>query len=103
MIQGRVDDVEGVLLCVSELVTNAVMHAATSCEVSVDLDDRRVRVSVRDFAPDRLPIPRELSRTAPAGRGLHILEGCTDRWGVERDTDAKTVWFELELDHAGET
>ena len=100
MVEGRVDDIEGALLCVSEVVTNAVLHAGTSCEVSVDLGDDRVRIEVRDFAPDRLPVPRELSHTSSTGRGLHILAGCTERWGVERNDDAKTVWFELGVEDA---
>ena len=102
MVEGRIDDVEGALLCVSEIVTNAVLHAGTKCELSVDWQSDRVRISVRDFAPDRLPEPREVSRTSSTGRGLHILAGCTDAWGVDRDPDAKTVWFELELDGPGE-
>ena len=101
MVEGRIDDVEGVLLCVSEIVTNAVLHAKTPCELSVHWYDDRLRVAVRDFAPDRLPVPRELSQTASTGRGLHIIDGCTDAWGVDRQPDAKTVWFELELDDEG--
>jgi anti-sigma regulatory factor (Ser/Thr protein kinase) len=98
MVEGRVDDVEGALLCVSEIVTNAVLHAGTDCEVTVDVTDDRVRIAVRDYAPDLLPVPRELSRTSSTGRGLHILAGCTDAWGVERNEHAKTVWFELGLE-----
>lgn len=104
IVEGRVDDVESALLCVSELVTNAVLHAGTRCELSVEWSDDRVRISVRDFAPDRLPVQREFSRTAPTGRGLHILDGCTDGWGVERHDGDKTVWFELVVkDQAEET
>jgi anti-sigma regulatory factor (Ser/Thr protein kinase) len=98
MVEGRVDDVEGALLCVSEIVTNAVLHAGTECEVTVDVTDDRVRIAVRDYAPDLLPVPRELSRTSSTGRGLHILAGCTDAWGVERNEYAKTVWFELGIE-----
>lgn len=104
MVEGRVDDVESALLCVSELVTNAVLHAGTRCEVSIEWSDDRVRISVRDFAPDRLPVQREFSRMAPTGRGLHILDGCTNGWGVDRHDGDKTVWFELVVkEHAEET
>ena len=34
MVEGRVGDVESALLCVSELVTNAVLHAGTPCELT---------------------------------------------------------------------
>ena len=81
IVEGRVEDVEGALLCVSEIVTNAVLHAGTRCEVTVDLTDDRVRIAVRDFAPDRLPVQRALShdgvdRPWPAHpRGLHERVG----------------------------
>lgn len=102
IVEGRVDDVEGALLCVSEIVTNAVLHAGTRCEVTVEVTDDRVRIAVRDFAPDRLPVQRTLSTTASTGRGLHILAGCTDAWGVDRQEHAKTVWFELEVGEPGD-
>jgi anti-sigma regulatory factor (Ser/Thr protein kinase) len=102
MVDGRVGDVESALLCVSELVTNAVLHAGTPCELAIEFSDERVRISVRDFAPDHLPVPREFSRTAPTGRGLHILAGCTDAWGVERHDGAKTVWFEVAVKEPAE-
>jgi hypothetical protein len=36
--------------------------------------------------------------SAASGRGLLILDGLADRWGVDVDGDTKTVWFELRRD-----
>jgi anti-sigma regulatory factor (Ser/Thr protein kinase) len=91
----RVRDMEALLLCVSELVANAVLHAGTRCVLSVDWADDLLRIAVRDFAPERLPVKRHFDRAAMTGRGLHILDSCTVRWGIDRDAKAKSVWFEL--------
>jgi anti-anti-sigma factor len=90
----RLDEV---LLCVSELVTNAVLHAGTACEVEIDRGPRTLRVGVRDLDGGRLPQPRNFDRAAVTGRGLLVVEALTDRWGVDSDHDGKTVWFELAL------
>jgi anti-sigma regulatory factor (Ser/Thr protein kinase) len=95
IVVDRVRDMEALLLCVSELVANAVLHAGTRCVLSVDWTDELVRIAVRDFAPERLPVKRSFDRAAMTGRGLHILDSCTVRWGVEQDSNAKSVWFEL--------
>ena len=86
---------EAVLL-VSELVTNAVLHAGTDIEVVVDLRDERLRVEVRDRDP-RLPSVRRYSVLSGTGRGLALVAETADRWAVEPAPDGtgKTVWFEL--------
>ena len=83
------------VLLVSELVANAVLHAGTPCVVRVDVDDQRVRVEVRDEDP-RLPTVKDYGPDAVTGRGLHIVESLSDRWGVDGDERGKTVWFELD-------
>ena len=48
------------------------------------------------YPPDMLPAPEELDE---AGRGLVLLVGVVDRWGVAPRTDGqpgKTVWFECD-------
>jgi anti-sigma regulatory factor (Ser/Thr protein kinase) len=87
-------DVERAALLVSELVTNAVLHAGTELEVAVDVRPLLVQVSVRDgsCAP---PAVRRYDRYAPTGRGLHLLETLADRWGVDVEDAQKRVWFEL--------
>jgi serine phosphatase RsbU (regulator of sigma subunit)/anti-sigma regulatory factor (Ser/Thr protein kinase) len=92
-----------VLLC-SELVTNAVLHAAAPSQVRVRVRDGRVRLEVHDPSP-HLPAPRVHDPEAPDGRGMALVAALADAWGIERGdglTDlGKTVWVELELvDHA---
>ena len=84
----------------SELATNAVQHAATEFEVAIRIapDRSSVRVDVSDGAADFPLLPEQVS-DAPRGRGLHIVRGLADAWGVEmrRDRPGKTVWFSLPL------
>jgi anti-sigma regulatory factor (Ser/Thr protein kinase) len=83
-------------LLVSELVTNAVLHARTGCIVTVDVDPGgAVRVAVHDrsrTAP-RLRRPRS---DAATGRGLVYVDRLANRWGTTLTNDGKAVWFELE-------
>jgi signal transduction histidine kinase len=83
------------LVCVSELVANAVLHARTSCTLTVEERDRTLRITVRDHAPDQMPRMQEFSATAVTGRGLRILDQVATRWGVEHDDHSKSVWFEM--------
>lgn len=80
---------------VSELVTNAILHARTPFMVTVNADDNMIRVDVADQS-DVLPAKRAYGSLHPTGRGLHIVEAIADRWGVAPGPSGKTVWFELE-------
>jgi anti-sigma regulatory factor (Ser/Thr protein kinase) len=92
------DDVDRLVLMVSELATNAVQHAATEFEVAVRVssDRKRVRVEVSDVAAG-YPTPLEPALDALHGRGLHIVRSLADAWGIEarRDRPGKTVWFSV--------
>ncbi len=82
-------------LLVSELVTNAVLHARSDFSVTVVAHDDRVRVEVFDSNP-RLPAPADVPAEAYSGRGLLILQGLANAWGVEAHAgEGKTVWFEV--------
>jgi anti-sigma regulatory factor (Ser/Thr protein kinase) len=85
-------------LCVSELVTNAVIHAGTPSHVTVRLDDQRLLVAVRDHGrPEAVaPVEAEVEELS-TGRGLTIVEVLAASWGSERGLDGATVWFELDL------
>ncbi len=83
-------------LCLSELVSNAVLHAGTDCRVQVTLRSGRVRVAISDGDTRRLPTMQAYDETAVTGRGLHLVERLSARWGVEIDADTKTVWFEID-------
>lgn len=82
-------------LLVSELATNAVLHARTPMRVSVLLNGERVRVEVRDDDPT-LPEQRTPDALSPGGRGIMLVELLARAWGINHNERGKTVWFELE-------
>src|SRR4051794_36740246 len=83
------------LLVVSEMVTNAVTHAASDCELRISVNPVVVRVEVVDKGSGT-PDPMPPSTTRNSGRGLHLVDALTAAWGVEPERDGgKTVWAEL--------
>jgi anti-sigma regulatory factor (Ser/Thr protein kinase) len=82
-------------MAVSEIVTNAILHARTPFQVKVRVTPESIRVAVTD-ASITLPRPRSYDSTQATGRGLHIVDAMADRWGVSPEADGKTVWFEME-------
>lgn len=90
---GRSEWVDAAALAVTEIVANVVLHARTSCELSVNVADDRVRVSVRDFSAD-LPAQQHFSDYATTGRGLSLVVRLTADFGVDPlGHDGKVVWF----------
>lgn len=84
-------------LLVSELATNAVLHARSEFEVCLLLADRTLRVEVVD-RNSRLPTPANVSPGAFSGRGLLLVEALSRSWGVRSHSDeGKALWFELDL------
>ncbi|MEV6792200.1 SpoIIE family protein phosphatase [Streptomyces sp. NPDC051320] len=82
-------------LLVSELVTNAVLHACTEVEVSASVLDGRVCVRVSDHQPCRVLMPQYSHPYAGTGYGLDVVEQLASRHGVDTGEEGKTVWFEL--------
>src|SRR5579884_3253864 len=91
-------------LVVSELVTNAVLHANTRVLVCLVDGQGVIRVEVSDES-SALPNFRRYTDTALTGRGLHLVEAMSLRWGVEPGSGGKLIWAELGLgaDHQGST
>ena len=87
---------EVLLLCLSEVVTNAVLHARTPLSVTVSVSDAdgTVRVEVADQSHVQ-PVRRRFAEVSPTGRGLHLLDRLTTDWGIEPSLSGKTVWFEV--------
>lgn len=84
-------------LLVSELATNAVLHARSDFEVTVVHFGKRVRVEVFD-QNTRLPYFAVAPPDAYSGRGLMLLRELASAWGVDSHSDVgKTIWFELDL------
>ena len=91
--------VDDAVLLTSELVTNAVVHAGTSLDVTCRLTSGELEVAVRDRHPARtLPdIPKVASISAERGRGLLLPSVLASSWGVTYARTAKAVWFRLSL------
>lgn len=82
------------VLLTSELVTNVVAHARTTCHLGVELLPDVVRVSVSDESGVPLA-PRKATDEAESGRGLALVETLSTNWGVIERPAGKTVWFEV--------
>jgi hypothetical protein len=81
-------------LIVSELATNAVVHAGSGFTVSLNHDGSVVRLAVGDGAaavPQRAPGGAD----SPRGRGIPIIEAVASRWGHLALDRGKLVWAEL--------
>lgn len=89
------DERQVLVLLVSELVTNAVVHGRPPVTMSVDVDRGRTRIEVTD-AVDSVPHMRTADRGADGGRGLALVERLATRWGTSIGDDGKVVWLELE-------
>jgi anti-sigma regulatory factor (Ser/Thr protein kinase) len=83
-------------LLVTELTTNAVMHAHSPIRLSVMPESDRVRVEVRDDDPAPLQPPCQPSPEAESGRGLWLVASLACSWGVNRNAKGKTIWFEVD-------
>lgn len=88
------DALDTVQLLVSELVTNAVVHAGSRPNVAVMLLPHALRVEVADDT-SVAPAPRDASDADESGRGLFLLDELSSAWGVDLGDDGKTVWFEV--------
>ena len=89
------DDLE---LLVSEVVTNAVRHASSGGELSLEASPTGFRVEVSDRGSGS-PRMRAVEPTEPSGRGLLVVDAIADAWGVNSEASGlgHTVWFELPL------
>ena len=87
-----VDDAQLVL---SELTTNAVLHARSPFSIFLRRGPSGVRISVRDASHTR-PTMQPDDPARPSGRGLRIVAAVSVAWGVDLSAGGKTVWAELE-------
>ncbi|MGY1498744.1 ATP-binding protein [Streptomyces sp. QTS52] len=99
---------ETLILLVSELVTNAVVH--TGCPAVLRLSFAGecgsrsgapgvaggiVRLEVVDLS-DCPPVPRHAEGDETNGRGLELVDGLADRWGWSAEGVGKRIWCELD-------
>lgn len=81
-------------LLVTELVTNAVVHAGSEADVAVVLTPTALRVEVGDQS-EVVPSPKAADDWDTSGRGVSLVDTLADRWGVDVRPGGKTIWFEL--------
>lgn len=83
-------------LLVTELATNAVVHARSPVWLSVLPGRGRIRIEVGDDDPHPPPQPaRRPGPDAESGRGLWLVSALAHDWGVDRNAHGKTIWFEI--------
>lgn len=92
--------VDTATLLVSELVTNAVLHARTPPEIIVRLGRDEVRIEVLDGS-DRLPRAKGYGVESSTGRGLLLVDRLAAAWGTEVREAGKVVWFALRAGATG--
>jgi anti-sigma regulatory factor (Ser/Thr protein kinase) len=99
-----VDDgaIEDCRLLVSELVTNAILHARSSALVSLERKHRIVRITVCDESTMQ-PRVREYAPDAVTGRGMLLVDRLARRWGVDARNGGKCVWFEMDAPNGKRT
>ncbi|MFJ6574801.1 SpoIIE family protein phosphatase [Streptomyces sp. NPDC091368] len=93
----RADEIE---LVADELMTNALMHTDGGAIVTLRMltgPPRRLRVEVEDRS-SALPRRREAGEAGVSGRGLLLVDGLSDTWGVESRGGGKCVWCEFAME-----
>ncbi|MEU6895816.1 ATP-binding protein [Streptomyces sp. NPDC046557] len=86
---------ETLILLISELVTNAVVHTGCPAVLRMLFGGPGVRVEVAD-ASDREPARRQAAGDDTGGRGLELVDGLADRWGWQREGAGKRIWCEID-------
>ena len=87
----------GVVTGLSELVTNAVLHAGTECQVTLELEGSRLTVTVTDTGTRGGPLVSEAPVAGTRGRGLGLVQSISDGFGTHTSARGSTVWFELDV------
>jgi anti-sigma regulatory factor (Ser/Thr protein kinase) len=86
--------VEVAALLVTELVTNAVLHARTTIALAIDIEPGRILLRVADES-DAVPTRRNYAPEAATGRGLALVDQLATAWGVDTSSEGKEVWAEI--------
>ncbi|MFI8850124.1 SpoIIE family protein phosphatase [Streptomyces sp. NPDC053499] len=91
------EESDTVLLVVSELVTNALVHTRGEVRLDLTLAGDRLRVAVSDSSP-RTPIrAASMDWEATGGRGILLVDALSESWGSVPFSGGKQVWSEIAL------
>ncbi len=86
--------VQDTALVLSELATNAVVHAGSAFSVAIRARGSVLRVAVQDASPLDAAASEE-GLIARTGHGLGLIDVLATRWGVDASASGKVVWAEL--------
>lgn len=91
-----VPEVDGPVLAVSELVTNAILHARDggSIELRAEATGGVLHIEVSDH-DRRPPAPRDAGAEDENGRGLAVVEQLSTRWGWTMTGSGKHCWCDM--------
>jgi anti-sigma regulatory factor (Ser/Thr protein kinase) len=78
-------------LVLTELATNATLHARTPYTVLLRLEPTHLVVEVLDSSP-RPPRARHYATDSATGRGITLVDSFSDTWGTTPTADGKVVW-----------
>lgn len=84
------ETVDEIVLAVSELLTNAHVHAHSDAQLVLTWDSACLHVSVHDEAA-AMPTPRKADEGALSGRGVSIVQALADSWQTHPQQHGKTV------------
>ncbi|WP_175420868.1 ATP-binding protein [Streptomyces griseus] len=84
------ETVDAILLSVSELITNAHVHAHSDAQLVLTWDSRCLHVSVHDSDP-LPPAQQPENLTTTGGRGMAIVDALADAWTTHPQRSGKTV------------
>jgi anti-sigma regulatory factor (Ser/Thr protein kinase) len=85
---------ETAVLLASELATNAVRFSSSPVTVWLGRKPDRLVLSVEDGSPEPA-VQRPSGPMAESGRGLHLVDALSERWGEHERADGKRVWAEI--------
>ncbi|MFJ1729840.1 SpoIIE family protein phosphatase [Streptomyces sp. NPDC088254] len=88
---------DAVLLVVSELVTNALVHTQGSVRLDLMLRGDRLRVSVSDSSPRAPAKPVIVDWESTGGRGLLLVEAMSESFGSVPVAGGKQVYCEISV------
>jgi anti-sigma regulatory factor (Ser/Thr protein kinase) len=95
---GLFDLIDRATLLVSEIVTNAVRHAASGSILTLSVANEFLEIGVMDSDAAHLPVTRKaVELSAESGRGLALVEALSDEWGTTLLPGGKNVWFRIRL------
>ena len=95
----RPEEHDAIVLLVSELVSNVVLHTESDPVVTLRVDPDRVLIGVEDTSAHAAQL-REPDEDAerPGGWGLRIVDQIADEWGADLVDGRKVVWFAVGVD-----